>query len=645
MWGDPLSLWNIDPQWGDQPPFSFTYDGAPEHRALDSWISSQKEVQLDAHRRRTTLTLTRTEPRTGLTGICESIVYDDLSATEWVLYFENRGFADTGLIEDIQVLDITLTQPLSGSIPYILHRTNGAPSNPTDFELSRVPLEPETSVTLSGGGGRSSNRDFPFFRIDGGHGSSIIAVGWSGQWRAVLDVDPSGHLRIRVGMERTRFKLHPHEQVRSPRLLVMTRPPGEDVTSPFRRLLQEHYIPHFQGEPHQPFLYCNTCFTRGGHWLNECDQDNQISLIHALSGLGVQAVITDAGWFEGGWPAGAGNWTPRRDAYPNGMGPVAAAAHERGMQYGLWFEPERVVPGTDLDRDHSDWLLRKKNADDGTPALLNLALPRAQQYFLNIVADFMQLPGFGCYRQDFNMDPLDYWRDNDPEDRQGIAEIRYVEGLYEYWDTLAEIFPDSFRVNCASGGRRIDLESIRRFHVHQKSDYWFDSVVDQATLYALSQYLPNGAVMCPINRLDDYSFHSALAASLCLGWIADDPGFDMDRAKELTAIYLELRHLLTGCWHPLTEYNREPDQWLGSQYHRDDLDEGLLLLFRRESCSQPALSIEPRFLNPDTAYQLTFHSSGSNKKIPGSELMAGLSIPIFDAPGSEMIVYRGDSPA
>ena len=38
----------------------------------------------------------------------------------------------------------------------------------------------------------------------------------------------------------------------------------------------------------------------------------------------------------------------------------------------------------------------------------------------------------------------------------------------------------------------------------------------------VGQYLPNGLVMTPLFRLDDYSFHSALPRPLCLGWHADD---------------------------------------------------------------------------------------------------------------------------
>jgi len=41
-----------------------------------------------------------------------------------------------------------------------------------------------------------------------------------------------------------------------------------------------------------------------------------------------------------------------------------------------------------------------------------------------------------------------------------------------------------------------------RMHVHQKSDYWFDNEVDQASIWGLSQYLPNHVFMAPVNRID-----------------------------------------------------------------------------------------------------------------------------------------------
>jgi alpha-galactosidase len=441
-------------------------------------------------------------------------------------------------------------------------------------------------------------------------------------------------------MERTRFRLRPGEKVRSPRMLALFwNGDSWEANARFRELIRRHYAAQRDGRPMLPMLFCNTCFTRGGGWLNECNAGNQISLIKAYAPFGLEALLTDAGWFEGGWPGGAGNWTPRRDAYPEGMGPVAAAARSRGMVYGLWFEPERVVAGTDLHRTHPDWLLRRKTGVDDT-YLLNMGLPQAQEYFFRIVQSFMDLPGFRFYRQDFNMDPLPYWRYSDGPDRQGITEMKYIEGLYAYWDRIAQQWPDSVREECASGGHRIDLETVMRMHLHQKTDYWFDNDVDQAALWATSQYLPNSTIVAHLNRLDNYSFHSTLASSLCLGWIADAPGFDAARARQLAERYRSIRPLLNGAWYPLLPYSRQATDWTGSQFHRADLDKGLLLIFRRASCPYRTVEVSLRGLRPDLSYELVSDAEGVLGTFTGAELGRQLLLTLPAPQRSDLVVYR-----
>ena len=390
-------------------------------------------------------------------------------------------------------------------------------------------------------------------------------------------------------------------------------------------------------------LFCNTCFTRGGAWLNECDQDNQLSLIRALAPLGVQAVITDAGWFKGGWPAGAGNWDPDPAKYPDGMAPVAAGAKACGMDYGLWFEPERVVPETTIDKEHPAWVLRAGDKGGVWGGLLNFGLPQVQEYFFRIVERYMKLPGFCVYRQDFNMEPLQHWRDNDAEDRQGITEMKYIEGLYAYWDRIRQAFPDAIMEECAAGGRRIDLETVMRFHLHQKTDHWFNNTLDQASLFGLAQYLPNSIVVAHLNQLDDYSFRSTMASSLCLGWIADGPQFDLARAKTLTGRYLALRHLLVGDWYPLTPPTRDPESWLASQYYRPDLGEGMVLVFRRERSPQQRLMVKLKGLDPHAIYRVTSDAGLPDRTFSGRALMDGYEIAIPGAPGSDLIVFRRES--
>jgi alpha-galactosidase len=620
-------------------PFSFRYGGDSSDDLLARWQKEDHTQQLDADRRRT---VTRwSEPATGLRVTCEVTGFAEFPAVEWVLYFENTGSADTSIVEDVQALDLTFDAPLRERGPYRVHATYGGPSSPEDFEPQPViVVDQEHSAHLTAGAGRSSTHNLPFFKIDTGRGSAVVAVGWSGMWQASATSADNRILHVTAGLEKTRFLLHPDEKVRSPRMLVLFwEGDSVEANARFRRLIHRHFAAQRNGKTPLPTLFCNTCFTRNGLWLNECNAQNQISLIEAYAPFGLEALLTDAGWFEGGWPAGAGNWTPRKDAYPDGMAPVAAAAKQRDMIYGLWFEPERVVAGTAFHREHPEWVLASSAAPQQT-YLANFGLPEVQEYYFDIVEDFMKLPGFRVYRQDFNRDPLPYWRHNDAPDRQGITEMKYIEGLYAYWDRIASTWPDSLREECASGGNRIDLETVRRMHLHQKTDYWFDNEADQAQLWGLSQYLPNNVVVAHLNRLDEYSFHSNLASSLCLGWIADAPGFDIALGERLLKRYREIRHLLIDAWYPLLPYSRDPRAWTGMQFHRSDLNEGLLLVFRHGQSAYRTAELALRGLDPEVRYDLVSDRTGQLGTSKGSELMARLQVSLPRKPESDLIVYR-----
>ena len=81
--------------------------------------------------------------------------------------------------------------------------------------------------------------------------------------------------------------------------------------------------------------------------------------------------------------------------------------------------------------------------------------------------------GVGAYRQDYNFPPLRYWRENESFDRQGINENLYVQGYLRFWDTLLERNPGLWIDSCASGGRRNDLETMRRGVPLHPTDYGY----------------------------------------------------------------------------------------------------------------------------------------------------------------------------
>ena len=117
----------------------------------------------------------------------------------------------------------------------------------------------------------------------------------------------------------------------------------------------------------------------------------------------------DAGWYvnKTGWP-NTGTWEVDTNRFPRGLRAITDHAHAKGVKSIVWFEPERVTPGTWLHEKHPEWLLK------GT--LLNLGQPEARQWLTDHIDKLLSDQGIDLYRQDYNIDPLSFWRGNDAAD-------------------------------------------------------------------------------------------------------------------------------------------------------------------------------------------------------------------------------------
>lgn len=521
----------------------------------------------------------------------------------------HTGNAPSGLVEALHSGDFLFApNATAGSAPpsdeghffdykalpvFELLTMGGAYSDPDDFTLRTTRLDRDTAYALSAGGGRSSSANMPYFRVTQGKHALIAAIGWAGQWRAAFEASTRKRLRIQLGIEQLRIRLRPEESFVLPSVLLCYDDSGQPyrVHHQFRSMLYEQLLPLTGAQEQAPYLFSNTCFVKKGEWLNETDENNQRSLIDALAAYDVDAVITDAGWFEGGWPHGAGNWMqPKAAAYPCGFAPLSEAARKSGTRYGLWFEPERVMAGTRLAGEIPELCLRLAPHRRDTPEALlaDFGCAKTRAFFLDIIGHYVESQGIEAYRQDMNVEPLFFWRDNDEPLREGIHELAYITGLYTFWDELHARYPQLFLDGCASGGRRLDYETLRRFHTHQKSDYWFDPVTDQNALFALHLYLPAPSITAHVDSLRRFDFLSAATATLCLGWAADHDDFDHDTAQSLVEQYRMLRQGLSGVYYPLPDLDAQSGTVLGMEFYCPEQKRGFALLFRRQIDNAPA---------------------------------------------------------
>ncbi len=635
------------------PPFSFIYDGKPFDPK--AWKVERASKKLDDNRIQHTLIYT--EPK-GLQVRCVGIEYTDFPTVEWTLYLKNTGESDTPVISDIQALDLRLER--TGQGDFILHHHAGTTVTPRDFEPLETKLESGESIRFAPPGGRPLGVVFPYFNLQWENQGMIAVVGWPGQWAAEftpialgreLDSLPDdqvrggsptpsptrfGGLRIKAGQELTKLTLHPGEEIRTP-LIVLQFYTGDPVRSQniWRRWMIAHSLPRYGGKLPQPIMP----EVSGNHFPGLlCNEKDEILFLDRYLENGIKPDYwwMDAGWYpnKGSWSS-VGTWEVDKTRFPGGLRAVSDYARERGIKTMVWFEPERVTPGSWLYDTHPEWLL---GADGGTK-LLDLGNPEARKWVTDHTDKLMTEQGIDAYRQDYNVDPLSYWRANDAANRQGITENHYVTGYLAFWDELRHRRPDMLIDSCASGGHRNDLETMRRSVPLLRSDYIFDPVGEQCHTYGLASWLPfygTGFI-----KFDTYIFRSTMCPNTTLGPDVRRTDIDWPLLRKLIGEWRQVVDYYYGDFYPLTKYSLEYDQWMAWQFDRPDLGAGMVQAFRRPNSAYELARFKLQGLDPEARYKVSSFDSKETIEATGKDLMeTGYLVTLRMQPEAAVIVYK-----
>jgi alpha-galactosidase len=616
-----------------QPPFSFVYAGRNSDSFLGSWRLSETSQELDADR--TQRTQVYTDPQTGLVVRCEIVEYRDFPTVEWTLRFKNAGSTDTPILEGIQSLDTQFEHVGSGE--FLLHHFIGSPCTPCDYRPQETVLKPETTKRIGAAGGRPTNSDLPYFNLETGDGGAIVAVSWPGQWAAQFVRDAQNHLRLVAGQELTHLILHPGEEIRTPlTVLQFYRGDWIDAQNTWRRWIWAHNLPRPGG--HVPAPQMAACSSHQYGEMINADEASQKMFIDRYLGEGLTLDYwwMDAGWYwnKHGWPH-VGTWEVDTNRFPNGLRAISDHAHSRGVKTIVWFEPERVAADTWLSNTHPEWI-----HGGAAGGLLKLGEPAVLEWLTNHVDGLLNNQGVDLYRQDFNMDPLDSWRAADQPDRQGIAEIRHVVNYLAYWDELRRRHPNMLIDSCASGGRRNDLETLRRAVPLLRSDYLLEPISQQNHTYGIAFWMPFYGT--GINQFEAYGLRSCLCphVTACYDMRRHDQDYGMVR-RWVRQWREEIAPNYRGDYYPLTPYSTDDNVWVAWQFDRPEQGRGIVQAFRRATCEDAATIVRLRGLAPQARYRFANIDTDRTWTISGRELMEqGLRVESDKQPDAIVLTYE-----
>ncbi len=655
------------------PDFSFQYGGVASAELLPHWhYHVEQEYTPDGLLERRSWT----DPVTRLNVTAHVRCFEDFASgkhcpRDWVLTFENHGAADTPILETVWPLDWTAPAPASERLR--LHYANGSTWAKDDFVPLTSELQPGSRKDLACVGGYSSQGVLPFMNLQRNGEGLIVAVGWTGQWICRFERHQDS-LHIAAGMEHIRLKLHPGEKIRTPRILWL---PWEGMSvevgqNRLRQLLLAHYLPRHAGQPILPPVADSLMSYY--YLTGQSSEAIEQTALAKSAGLGVDTHWLDACWYVGqrNWWEEVGSWEANPQRFPRGLKPISEEAHRAGMKFLLWFEPERARFDSRLAQEHPEFFIRSPR--EPNDLLLNLGDPVAREYITDLISQRITEYGVDIYRQDFNFEAvLPFWQAADEPDRIGMAEIRHVEGLYAFWDALRSRHPGLWIDNCASGGRRIDLETISRSLPLWPSDFLEGlsqgldlNVGEQCINAGLARWIPlfgggvfnftpyttrsqiiggfNFGVHIELSSFPDGQETGIVSGNdvLAKGVSLLDDQFPCDQARLAIREWQEMRPYVLGDFYLLHPLTASAHDWCAWQFHRNDLEAGFALAFRRHQSPFPSIEIGLRQIDPQAVYVFSVspgYIAEPGRRVSGEELLH-LQLTIPEKPGSLLLRYQ-----
>ena len=221
------------------------------------------------------------------------------------------------------------------------------------------------------------------------------------------------------------------------------------------------------------------------------DLDKLTALADLGARVGVERFVLDDGWFTGRRDdrTGLGDWAVDETVWPGGLHRLTEHVLARGMQFGLWFEPEMVNPDSDLYRAHPDWILA---TGDRIPPLqrnqlvLDLTRPEVAGYLFDRMSAVLDEYPVSYVKWDCNR----YIVDGGSALKGGAAAVHaQTAAVYALLDRLRARHPRVEWESCASGGGRIDLGILERVQRVWTSDMT-DALARQAIQRWTGQLVP-----------------------------------------------------------------------------------------------------------------------------------------------------------
>lgn len=368
---------------------------------------------------------------------------------------------------------------------------------------------------------------------------------YSGSWQITAEVGNAGTVRLQGGINETAFcwKLGAGETFTTPQVALCYSAVGlGGLSRGFADFLRECVIDPKYAKESRPVLVNNWEAT-----YFDFNYEKLFPIIDEAAKLGIDTFVLDDGWFgKRNWDdSSLGDWFVNTEKLPKGLTPIIAHCKEKGLKFGLWFEPEMISENSELYRLHPDWAIGKQGQ---TPCrgrnqlVLDFSRREVVDYVFGVMSKILSENEISYVKWDMNRSMSDFFTSAIAAEQQGELTHRYILGVYELAERLKSAFPHIFFEGCAGGGGRFDAGMLYYFPQIWTSDN--TDAYDRARIqWGTSYCYPVSAMSCHVSACPNHQTgrsislqtRGAVASLGATGYELDLSKLSMDEKEEVKA--------------------------------------------------------------------------------------------------------------
>lgn len=282
---------------------------------------------------------------------------------------------------------------------------------------------------------------------------------YSGNFIALAEVDMYQQTRVQMGINPFDFswQVAPQASFYTPEVVLVFAEHGlNEMSQRYHRFYTDCLIKSSYAKRERPILMNNWEAT----YFN-FTREKLVALAEEAQKLGIELFVLDDGWFgqRNSDQTSLGDWYPNEAKLGGSLTALIEAIKSKGLQFGLWVEPEMVSKDSQLFQQHPEWIIAENGRipqESRHQYVLDLSQREVQEYLIAFMTQLLSENSIDYIKWDMNRNLTDLNSSKLTGIETKELSHRYMLGLYRVLATITQKFPKVLFESCGCGGGRFD---------------------------------------------------------------------------------------------------------------------------------------------------------------------------------------------